>query len=141
MIPTYEFLCECPNNEPIYLTYDGMMNERPVCTHCLTPLLPNLAYLRNLDNAKQYDMEFTPLIAEEWLQRGFDSFQAQVSFAAVQNYTNLMQHNRWVDATEDQGGKYVPIVRIEQTLMLGFNRLRACVQADHSFINTVIEVH
>ena len=138
---TYEFWCQhCPDPESRWLDFESLNGERPLCPACLSVLLPNLAHLRNLEGAQMEDIIISPGLARLWLELGFDSFRAQVNEGTVQSYYSLMRQNRWVNATKNMGGMYCPIVRINQFLMLGFNRLEACVKADYTFTNTVLSV-
>jgi len=137
----YEFLClSCPDPVPFMIGFQGLNDIRPTCVKCHTFMVPNLEWFRNLPNKRMTDLTITPDVASDWLDNGFTSFREQMSEATIQSYTVLMQTNRWVDATRVMGGYWCPIVRIQQTLMLGFNRLQACVNSGHAFTNTVIEV-
>jgi len=140
-LETYEFWCQhCPDPESRWLDFKALNNERPVCPKCLSVLLPNLAFLRDLEGAQMEDIIISPGLAGLWLSHGFESFKAQTNEGTIQSYVSLMQTNRWVNATKYQGGMYCPIVRIRQYLMLGFNRLEACVKANYTFTNTVLSV-
>lgn len=138
---TYEFLCQrCPDPISKWLDFEALRHERPVCLACNTELLPNLAHLRSVAGSMMEDIIISPGLAGLWLDRGFESFRSQINPLVVESYTNLMKQNRWVDATKNMGGLYCPIVRINQYLMLGFQRLEACIKANHTFRNTVLSV-
>jgi hypothetical protein len=141
MEDTYEFLClSCPDISSAWADYQTINDLRPYCHSCHLNMVPNLNSFRDLSNAKMQDIWITPDLAITWLDNGFASFRAEMSEATIQNYTNLMKSDRWVDATEKMGGYWCPIIRIDHTLMLGFNRLQACLNANRAFTNTVIEV-
>jgi len=140
-IQTYEFLClSCPDISSARASYQQLHELRPYCQSCHNYMVPNLNSFRDLPNSKMQDVWITPDLAVTWMEQGFASFRAEMSEASIQNYTSLMKSGQWVNATEDMGGYWCPIIRIDHTLMLGFNRLQACLNSNKAFTNTVIEV-
>lgn len=138
---TYEFICQgCEVPQSRYLTFESLFDARPTCESCNTKLLPNLNYLRNLPFSVMRDIVINPALAASWLQRPIFPFAEEVDEQQVTKYATMMASGQWLNATLGMGGEQAPIVRVNGSLMLGFQRLLACYDADTPFTNTVIEV-
>lgn len=139
---TYEFICQgCDEPQSRYLTFESLFEARPVCDQCGTKLLPNIDYIRKLPFATMRDVLIDPMLAASWLQRPIFTFGEEVDESQVIKYTTMMASGQWLDAKMGCGGEQAPIVIMNGSLMLGFQRLLACYDSNTAFTNTVIEVN
>lgn len=141
-IDKIEFLClSCPDIRAEFATLDDLDNKRPYCDTCLNFMIPNLNSIRDLPDAVMSDVWITPDLAISWMDHTFPTFKSEMNEESIARYTDLMRTDQWENATEVKGGYWSPIVRIQHNLMLGYNRLQACINANKAFTNTTIEVN
>lgn len=135
----YGFKCpedHCLNKLQIYIMTP--MNQRPKCPTHHVHYVPDINWPSGV---KIEETAITPQEAKDLLANAFTSSFEGVDEQIVDQYATLMATGEWIFITKQMGGEHYPIYLRDDKVLLGIQRLQACVKADVSFMTVMVNTY
>jgi hypothetical protein len=133
----YGFVCpEVPCTSRAYINIQTNMEGRPKCPKHHVHFVPEL--LQYPDNASIEEEEITPEQAQDLLDNAMPSAGIDVDDQTVKRYAELLRTGDWQVVTMEMGGAHHPILIRDDRLMLGTQRLLACIKANVPLKSVVV---
>lgn len=135
----YGFKCPtegCKNRAQLYFLMP--MRQRPKC------LLHDCHYVPDINwppGVKIEDAIIEPEEAQQLLDDCFESSLDGVNEALVSQYTELMASGKWKGVTVEMGGEHYPIYLRDDRVLLGIQRLLACVRSNTPFQTVIVRTY
>jgi hypothetical protein len=119
------------------------MNARPKCPKHQVHYIPDIAHSSAMgaQEPETIDITITPEHAKELLSTAFESSFEGVDPLVVTSYANLMSKGQWKDVNIEMGGAHYPIYMRDDRVLLGIQRLMACIEADTSFSTVMVKTY
>lgn len=120
---------KCPEDDckcTAHFSFLVPMNARPKCPKHQVHYIPDLNWP---DGVEVDQVVITPEEAQTLLDSAFESSFDGVDDRLVQHYANLMSSGQWRTATREMGGEHYPIYFRDDRVLLGIQRLQACVRS------------
>lgn len=132
---TYRFACNSHPWVEHSINILTPMGERPKCSICGDKLTPVWKYPGTVDIT---DAEVTPSQAKLWLKQAHPGSLERLNQELIEYYAALMHSGKWVGMTQELGGHMYPIYFQNGELVLGIQRLKACILADKPFQTVIV---
>lgn len=121
---------KCPEEDckcTAFFSFLVPMNARPKCPKHQIHYVPDLNWPAGVEVD---EVIITPEEAVKLLEDAYESSFEGVDERLVAHYANLMKSGQWQVATKGMGGAHYPIYFRDDRVLLGIQRLQACVRAD-----------
>lgn len=114
------------------------MNARPKCPTHSIHYVPDLNWP---EGVQVEEVTYTPAEAQELLDNAFESSFEGCDERLIAHYASLMTSGQWVSATKDMGGAHYPIYFRDDRVLLGVQRLQACVRSGVPLQTVVVKTY